>query len=570
MAINPKIKERAEKIRKEVYGKDVREALASGLEVMSEDVEETKQRQDNVESQFQAVLDETTGKDVISAPEITAARVGADDTNYPNLKERLDAEYQKLSSQLAQTALIPQRIQGELDWTNAINRAIAKAKETGMKRIYFPAGTYEFGGIEIVDCPDLIIDGHKNATLKLIDSALKDCIKTTRSNGVRIRNISIEGNLQPGDQNITPIHGINFNDSKNCVVENVIVRRVKGVGFRLGSVNFAVNCIANSTGGIGFEIGADSHITNCQAGVTGGHGFYFAGSHSTGTNLYTWMTGNLYETMSIQNNPDVDGVRITGNNVVVSGFNVFAANRHGLYIGNCSGAICTGTVDKCGRHNHFDNNSGVYLENTKGANITVAVNNTGSKGTPESDEGWTKTGVFIVNPRLGSIDNVINVTTSNVDVDVDSNDIPNIELNNLIVPLLFKEHKNKNIRCFTSKSSIDLEHATPHFASDLDYTNGFTVSGEHIVVPETGIYTIYYECEIPESTKEGLKSVSLYLNSDIINSDSPTTTSRLKVTYSRTLRLIKGHTIRLRFFQNTGETLPIDYILEINYMHKTQ
>src|SRR5690606_40711529 len=105
MAINPKIKERAEKIRKEVYGKDVREALASGLEVMSEDVEETKQRQDNVEAQFQSVLDETTGKDVISAPEITAARVGADDTNHPNLKERLDTEYQKLSSQLAQTEL---------------------------------------------------------------------------------------------------------------------------------------------------------------------------------------------------------------------------------------------------------------------------------------------------------------------------------------------------------------------------------------------------------------------------------------------------------------------------------
>src|SRR5690606_2674343 len=84
----------------------VREALASGLEVMSEDVEETKQRQDSVESQFQAVLDETTGKDVISAPEITAARVGADNTNHPNLKERLDTEYQKLNSQLAQTAYL--------------------------------------------------------------------------------------------------------------------------------------------------------------------------------------------------------------------------------------------------------------------------------------------------------------------------------------------------------------------------------------------------------------------------------------------------------------------------------
>src|SRR5690606_8444360 len=103
MTINPKIKERAEKIRKEEYGRDVREALASGLEVMSEDVEETKNRQDNVESQFQAVLDETTGKDVISAPEVTAARVGVDGTQYSNLKQRLDSEHDKITAQLAQT-----------------------------------------------------------------------------------------------------------------------------------------------------------------------------------------------------------------------------------------------------------------------------------------------------------------------------------------------------------------------------------------------------------------------------------------------------------------------------------
>src|SRR5690606_10742916 len=104
MAINPKIKEKAEKIRKEVYGKDVREALASGLEVMSEDVEDVKDRQGNVELQFQAVLDETTGKDVTSAPEVTAARVGADGTNHNNLKERLDKEHQEVIAQLAQTS----------------------------------------------------------------------------------------------------------------------------------------------------------------------------------------------------------------------------------------------------------------------------------------------------------------------------------------------------------------------------------------------------------------------------------------------------------------------------------
>src|SRR5690606_12064194 len=115
MAINPKIKERAEKIRKEVYGKDVREALASGLEVMSEDVEETKQRQYNVESQFQSVLDETTGKDVISAPEVTAARVGADGTQHMNLKQRLDSEHDKITAQLAENERNIARVENKID-----------------------------------------------------------------------------------------------------------------------------------------------------------------------------------------------------------------------------------------------------------------------------------------------------------------------------------------------------------------------------------------------------------------------------------------------------------------------
>lgn len=100
MSIDPKIKQKANDIRTKIYGKEVRESLASGLEVMSEDVEDIKGRQESVESQFQAVLDETTGKDVISAPEILAARVSADGTNHNNLKERLDKEHQEVTSQL--------------------------------------------------------------------------------------------------------------------------------------------------------------------------------------------------------------------------------------------------------------------------------------------------------------------------------------------------------------------------------------------------------------------------------------------------------------------------------------
>lgn len=81
-----------------MYGKDVRESLAKSMEETGNLADETKTRQDSLESQFQNVLDETTGKDVISAPEITAAR-----GSHPNLKDRLDTEHTEVMSSLAQT-----------------------------------------------------------------------------------------------------------------------------------------------------------------------------------------------------------------------------------------------------------------------------------------------------------------------------------------------------------------------------------------------------------------------------------------------------------------------------------
>jgi len=104
MAVDPKIQQKADKIRNEVYGKDVREALASGIEEMSKDVVDVESRQDEVETQFQTVIENTTDKDVISAPEIISARVGTDSTTHSNLKARLDAEHNEVVSQLAEKA----------------------------------------------------------------------------------------------------------------------------------------------------------------------------------------------------------------------------------------------------------------------------------------------------------------------------------------------------------------------------------------------------------------------------------------------------------------------------------
>ena len=96
MTVDPNIQQKADYIRTRKQGSEVRESLASGLEAMSSDVVENKSRQNTVEDQFQQVIDETTDKDVISAPEIIAARNGE-----PNLKSRLDKEHQQVTAQLA-------------------------------------------------------------------------------------------------------------------------------------------------------------------------------------------------------------------------------------------------------------------------------------------------------------------------------------------------------------------------------------------------------------------------------------------------------------------------------------
>lgn len=97
MTVDPNIQQKADYIRTRKQGSEVRESLASGLEAMSEVVVGNTNRQNEVETQFQQVIENTTDKDVISAPEIIAAR-----NNEANLKARLDKEHQQVTAQLEQ------------------------------------------------------------------------------------------------------------------------------------------------------------------------------------------------------------------------------------------------------------------------------------------------------------------------------------------------------------------------------------------------------------------------------------------------------------------------------------
>ena len=95
MTIDPNIKKKVDDIRNKTYGSEVRESLASGLEEMSTDVMETISRQMQLDSEFRTVIDETTGKDIISAPEIIAARNGKTD-----LSSRLNTDYNVLNNEI--------------------------------------------------------------------------------------------------------------------------------------------------------------------------------------------------------------------------------------------------------------------------------------------------------------------------------------------------------------------------------------------------------------------------------------------------------------------------------------
>lgn len=107
MAIPESIKKKANQVRNEVYGKDVREALASGIEEAGDIADQANTKSeyasdkvDNIQSQVDQLVVEGD-----SSVEAAQARVDADGYAYTTLKERLDTEYTEVTAQLAETKI---------------------------------------------------------------------------------------------------------------------------------------------------------------------------------------------------------------------------------------------------------------------------------------------------------------------------------------------------------------------------------------------------------------------------------------------------------------------------------
>src|SRR5690625_664080 len=104
MAIPESIKKKANQVRNEVYGKDVREALASGIEEAGDiaDQANTKsndavEQVDNIQAQVNQLVVEGD-----SSVEAAQARVDEKGQSHATLKDRIDDGFIKVNAQLAE------------------------------------------------------------------------------------------------------------------------------------------------------------------------------------------------------------------------------------------------------------------------------------------------------------------------------------------------------------------------------------------------------------------------------------------------------------------------------------
>jgi len=127
------IKDKITQIRQAIYGKEIRESIASGIESINTEVESTTERQrqvetrqTNLENTFNAEIENAISENPSSAETVAARTDNINNKTYQNLPERLD----DFASQLAQKAN-----------QNYINEAFKKTVGRGLSD--FPIDFFE-------------------------------------------------------------------------------------------------------------------------------------------------------------------------------------------------------------------------------------------------------------------------------------------------------------------------------------------------------------------------------------------------------------------------------------------
>lgn len=237
---------------------------------------ELKNRQTSVENQFNSVQQELTDKDVISAPEIIAARNGE-----ANLKTRIDKDHQEVNAQLAQNVAImnsqhinilyppkplqPAKGDGVNDDTVAIQAIIDYAKNARMT-VLFPPATYIIRQVYLH--PGLTLLGY-GATIKRPDNT---------GNWIRTFSIPESGDYMWGgdrDSELLTIKGFTFDGNSanqgaysKHELQHAHLIFLSADNTKSGKLRSHIedcvfrNCVAD---GISIHRNQDSKISNCVA-----------------------------------------------------------------------------------------------------------------------------------------------------------------------------------------------------------------------------------------------------------------------------------------------------------------
>lgn len=129
------IKDKIIQIRKAIFGKEVRDTIASGIEEINNEVESTTNKQNLLETEFDQLIINAGS----SNAEIVQARVGQGGSSYSSLKERLDKENEKTESKFEE---VDSQLEQKTTHFEELKKQILKDNLGELKLYKFPT---EFG-----------------------------------------------------------------------------------------------------------------------------------------------------------------------------------------------------------------------------------------------------------------------------------------------------------------------------------------------------------------------------------------------------------------------------------------
>ncbi|MBO0961438.1 right-handed parallel beta-helix repeat-containing protein [Neobacillus sp. MM2021_6] len=241
-------------------------------------------KSDSTQTQLNAVVNRETDSDAMSAQ----AAVDANGVNKGNLKQRLDDDYNEVTTKLAQTSTnssiayvekFPLQIP-ETDDTARIQRAIDSLPNGG--RIVLGGKTYNITGINLPS--NIVFEGVGTSATILYNNSVNDAIAISGTAGsekkhILIRDLTIKGN------NIDSGHGINAKYATNLVILNHVDVIYNNKGF-VASNSWTIRADKcrfqwNRDNGIDIRNNTNNAVfRDCLINFNFGHGFYTYGNDS--------------------------------------------------------------------------------------------------------------------------------------------------------------------------------------------------------------------------------------------------------------------------------------------------